>query len=255
MDKLNKKRRKTIKKNNKRIKKTIWVVLLSCLGLLALVFTMTSSYFVIDDIYIIGTNYIREEKVKDLIKDHNMNYWFLKERDIKETLSLNHLIDDVITVEKSFPNDIYIEVDEKRPEALLIYEGEHYLVSSDSTILEEVSNLSQGLPFVTGTEGLFSEIKVGNSLESQLSSSVESIFKSIAKYELNNISEIKLTEDKFRLYLDNGFLVKLGTYSDIEQKFDTLKNVQHKLYNLSDNYYLDLRVPSNPVLVENGKDS
>ena len=242
----------TMTKNKKiRPKKTIWAVLFIAIGLLALVFVMNSSYFVIDDVLISGNESVTDDNIKEKVFNKEINYWLLNKQELMNVILENHWIKEVQTIKKRFPNELYLEIEEREPQAVWICEGINYIISEDLVILEKQSNYPRNLPYLTGVELLKQEINIGKSIDQELSPYTEKLFNYLSKYGVENKSEINLDNGEIRFYLSDRRLVKLGEPQEIKEKVRALDNVQNDLQQRDSSYHLDLRVPKYPILRSN----
>ncbi|ACB84889.1 cell division protein FtsQ/DivIB [Natranaerobius thermophilus] len=262
MDKLM--RKKSTKNKKIRPKKTIWVVLLICLGLLALVFIGTSSYFEIDEFFFHGNHRIAKGELKSTLEKQNLNYWLFDQQKFKNNLLSNRWIKQVTKIDKEFPNKLYVEIEEREGQALIRDEEQekYYTVSSDLVVMERYQENPGQLPMITGlNEGQFEKVSEGEQLTEDFSEPMVEVFELLKKYELTSISEIRLTEFRYSqssggmmLYLTDGSQVKIGELRKLNDKFRVLSKVKSELKQKSDDYYLDLRVPEYPVLVDKEQD-
>jgi len=243
------KRRRSVKPKKKR--KLIFLILLLFLGLCTLVFISKSSYFEINEIYIQGNKEVTDEKIVEIVKKYNDNYWLLDEQELKQAVSDHYWIYNVDNIQKEFPDQLYIEVSERSPRGITSKNGRYYLLSSDLIVLKEVEGYNHRLPYISGLE-IPSEIEVGTNLGGDISSDVAEMLRMMPQVQSGLISEINLDLEKneINLYTREGTFVKLGELTKLEEKLTALDKLSEKLPGENSQYYLDLRVPQYPVLVD-----
>ncbi len=129
-----------------------YYIVIGFLGWNIFYFIFTSSWFDIEEINIIGNNYLGKETVimQGGIK-YNTNLFHFNIEKAHTSLLSNPWVTDVF-IKKIFPNQLNIDVVECKPGVLLSYNNRFYLVSEEGIILSvfEQFNNDFNLYIITG---------------------------------------------------------------------------------------------------------
>ncbi len=273
----NKRNKKTEEKEEKpqKISKKIrnWALILLCLGLFTLVFLSHTSYFEIDNVIITGNQRIEANKVLDKTGLKGKNILLVDRNSISEEISANKWVKDV-DVTTSLPNEVTIELEERKPTAVTPHEDNSRLViSSDLIILDKIlednnDNIGEDygyddnqLPLIRGlepnssTEGYDAGDKLNfNEVDPEKEEKISNVLYLGEKYVPDRTLELIFHNgNKIELLTDFGLKVRLGKLEKLEEKYSVLAAILPELEGEEKNKeyeHLDLRVPEYPTLKE-----
>ncbi|AGB41700.1 cell division septal protein [Halobacteroides halobius DSM 5150] len=228
-------------------KQTI-LIMIGLLIVLATVNIIYSNYFQIREIKIIGNHLLSDQYVLNYSKVNKKDSIFaIDPENIEDKLlKLSQL--KSVEVRRDLPNIVVIEIQERRPIAIIPFQSSYQVIDAQGWILEVSNNLfNWNLPLITGVNIKAQEKRIN------LSGNIEiaiSYLSKLSKKTLVEITEVHVTsQGQFLLFLKQGGEVKLGNKFDIERKAKMLDLIYQdvKSRNL-DVEYIDLRSKGNAFL-------
>ena len=140
---------------------------------------------------------------------------------IARKIKTNPWVEEVYVV-RELPNRLIIEIQERKPMALVKREDSLYLMDSQGVIFKKFEGEEANLPVLTGCaeDGKEDPVLVRKSIELINLLSASSSFP-----QIKNVSEIHGEENiGFSIFLDSGLCLKVG-FGDYEGKLKRLKPV------------------------------
>ncbi len=128
--------------------KLLVFVILLC-AVLAIYAIRFSSYFLVREVTVQGTDQVRPEVISDWMQEAEnsrrwgiipQNSWLILDRKNIERIILSHSprILKVTNSKRSWPNKIEVVLEDRRPDVIWQSSGEYYYLSSDGVIFEQV---------------------------------------------------------------------------------------------------------------------
>lgn len=236
-----------LKKKRKKRRRKITLLLLLITAIIT--FLVKSPYFTIDNVEVIGMEKIPMQLIEDEIKEIKGNNIFLfRSSEIKEILSHQEYF-KYIKIERRIPNEIVINIEEKKPEINYIKNGIINLLTEDGTLLEIAAN----------------KIEDGSTLidDVELPSVGENIYKDqeekkafLAEFrdlQKRNMSEIKIDtinmtnmENITSKY--NNLEIRLGYRDSLKDKLNKSINIIEEGQFENKYGYIDVSLPDKPVI-------
>jgi len=146
-------KRKSIKKNSNTHKKRtqpklnynliigmLAIILLSVL--LALIFNFYSAeYFQVTSFKFMGTRSIsQEELTQNLSEFKTQNLFLLNKNKVKETLLESYVYFDSVQITKVWPNELFININEREPSIVMINLNGAYVIDEDARIIDIITD-------------------------------------------------------------------------------------------------------------------
>lgn len=228
---------KTVKikeeKNEKRDNKIIKIALPVVLITVAMVLTLLSPIFNIQNIEIVGNKQITKEELKSL-SGINIDDNIFKVQNIKASNNIkqNAYINEV-QIHKILPNTIKIEIVEREPEYMLEY-GNGYVYVNKQGYMLEISSIKKDLPILIGTSTSKEDYKDGNRLNEEDLTKLGTVIKIMRAAQANEIDKLitKIdisNSDNYTLYLEAERKVAyLGDCSNLETRMLFLVGILDK---------------------------
>lgn len=161
------------------------------------------------------------------------NYFNLNENAIRSGINRNRYL-VYLSMNKSFPNSLVLNVKERIPTAYINYIGMGYLMADDGVILEKVNDTihPSALPGVSGIH--IQDIQVGSMPLSrrgeQMPVLIELLQELSAQGALSNVSHINMFEpDRIYMTTRDGFTVHIGDGAYLRAKIGTVRSVLAEL--------------------------
>lgn len=132
----------------------LYYIIIGFLGWIFFSFIFTSPFFGIERVTIHGNNYLCNEDI--LIQagiEFQTNLFHFNLKEASQRLLGNPWVDSVL-IRKKFPNQLSIEIAERQPKVLLVWDNQFYLVNKEGIILLVSDQLSNqfGLTILTGLD-------------------------------------------------------------------------------------------------------
>lgn len=224
------KRKKMTKKNKKkniikRILKKI-LIMLTFLGIIigSIIFLITSPVFNISLITVTGNTTISESSIIDLSGFELDTNMFIISKLKAEYLILQNPYIQNVNINRNFPDEIEIWVEERTPEFVIISNNELVYIDVNTYVLEKNCDNSLGLITITGIHTEDEEVIEGNQLSAEdinIFNEVYEILDIAEEYDiLNKITSIDITDkDEYYFNMENdGIDVYLGDNTNIGTK-------------------------------------
>lgn len=220
-------------------------LLVAALVVIAVAF---SPIFVLRNINITGNEFVSNEeicRIASIAPGENMLQ--LQTDEIKETL-LKDLRIEQVTVRRSLPNGLDIQVVERTPVAVVKCDYGYLDIGRDGTVLDAHRTLrDMPVPLVTGIE--LSDMFVGDKVaDANLSNALEYLDR-LDEYTLQQLSEVGISNPEYVTAYTNGAVqIRIGKLDRLDDKADVTKSfvmeLQTAKYPIE---YIDLQY-SSPVI-------
>lgn len=227
--------------------KIIYLITIGVLLILGLVSLVNSNYFQLEDIEIKGNKLLSDEDIITYCDLEDINIFNIDRRKLANKLIELPQIKGVV-VTRDLPKRLIIEVNERRPIAIIGIQSSYQIIDSEGQIIATTKNLAYwNLPLVTGVE----VINEGDQLEinSQIKKAI-SYLGLLSDQVLGEISELNITkEDGIQLFLVDGGVVKLSSNFDNKAKSKIFTSVYNDIKSKGQKIeYIDLRYGNNVIV-------
>ncbi|NWJ44468.1 MAG: FtsQ-type POTRA domain-containing protein [Chloroflexi bacterium] len=237
----------TLKADFKSGRIPLLVGLVLALGLVYWI--LTASNFKMTNIKVTGSKYLDAKAVIDTTGANQQNYFLLKEDDIAAKLRQKPYILDV-KVTKALPNELRIEVIERKTGAVWKIGDMYYMVDPDGVILESSAQPrsdASTLPVINSLDT--TQKKVGEKVEGVAVSSAAPILDRL-QTEGIKITSLDYSPTTGLIVVGNGktgtWKALFGTDAELDKKINLLKALQARTdlkWSLA-----DLRFTDKPVI-------
>ncbi|SFL28572.1 cell division protein FtsQ/DivIB [Halanaerobium salsuginis] len=226
---------------------TVILLIIFFLLLVSLSFSF-SPFFKIREFTIHSRNKIDQNSLRSYLTEfYGKNILFFNTDKLEAKLQQHNLI-SAVEVKKSYPSEIHIIIEERRPTAWIKNNGQQLIFSADGIILKEVSaDQRPAIPQITGFPYLFSGQKINFPVE------MKALLDIMSKFStgfLAQIARINRQEDGiYKLYLTTGGGVNLGSSDQLEEKFAFLNSILKDIAKDQEKVdYINLQVIKHPVI-------
>lgn len=197
-----------------------------------------SPIFSIKSIEVFNCNIISSDEVRDSLLLENKNIFMVTKKNIVTKLKNNPYIKSA-TIEKKYPNKIFINITERKPSSYIKYTEDNYLkIDYEGVVISSEQVPSSKLPIVVGLE--FDSFNVGSSLKVKNPAVfyiIVQIGQLLNEYDLiSEVNKMDLSDlDKIHIYMYNiDFYI--GNFNDIDVKIQKIKKVTPEIPNYKETY-------------------
>jgi cell division septal protein FtsQ len=224
---------KTAKFQAHKLKKFLgilgFILVIAWGGFIIKFFIYDSTYFDVKDILVYGTKqFVNAEDLEILIDSNlqNRNILYIDERKIENDIIKNFLGAKKITIKKSLPDKLVVNVTERVPLALL-YQNEGsqlYLIDDDGYVLGKVAPQYMDLPRIQYVQ----DIEIGKTVAPEIVPTTRQIIK---ESDANNlkISSMSFTPKYTRIYIADSTQALLSNEKDFGLSIKLLSSMLKKL--------------------------
>ena len=237
-------------KNRKRLKRKdkiftpFFVVFLIIVTIAILVFNLFKhDYYKISQVYIEGNKILTKEQILNKLNNPmGTNIILYDDKESEENLKKEELIKNV-SIEKKWPDQIIVKVEEEYPYMVITYKKDNYLLANTGKVLDKSSNtVNNNLPKI---KGIKNKPEIGKKFTDK-----ENLIKFI-----KSTQKLKYAKDIKEIDLENyneiGIII-----NDIQINFGDLKNYNYKL-KLLDSILKDIenkKMKAYAISLDKGKD-
>lgn len=205
-----------------RRRKLLFVILMSCFMVSALIFVLQMDCWRIKIVEVKGTERVSPEKVyKEAgihIGDHML---FISKAGVKKRIAQLSLIKN-IDITWRLPNRMIVSVRERQPFAYIVYKGKYYLVDQECVLLEKpVSRPNYSLLLIR-TENLNTKVIVGYPIRFPHAKQFLEVCGAMNATVGERAKEIVFSVEGVRIFLNKGLYVLLGEGDMAEQKMSLI---------------------------------
>lgn len=148
---------------------------------------------------------------------------------------------------RKLPDTVEIQLEERRPRAVLPFEGGFVQVDEEGVCLQKGSLGTSSLPVITGVK--FMTPAPGGQIQSEALQKALTVVKELPGGLIPMLSEIHVQGDQIIVYTLEGIQCRLGTASDAQQKGEVLMKVLNELKEKGKKIqYIDLSYTGSPVV-------
>jgi len=209
-----------------------------------------SDYFKVKNIDVQDNEHYKDEEVTILIPEViGANLFDINKKVVEDTIAeeLNWVKDAELS--KIFPNRIVVKLIERRPDLIIFYRDEYFLMDSEGVILDkiEMGDLDTFGDLILVKNAVSHGINIGEKIAKKNVLSCADIYKAMDSQMRSLIKEARIEDNIqgdiiFKTY--DGKEIIFGDGSVIIKKIEILK--QLSLTEVTD--YIDLRSTENPVV-------
>lgn len=187
-------------------------------------------FFRIKDVEIHTIRDIPGEAVLEMAGiDGHANYFGIDEKMIEKGINANRYL-EYVRMEKVWPDKVVLYVNERRPQANVLYMGLRYEVAGDGMVLERSTSMALDNGCVTVSGLSLRDIRVGSVLvcnhEQQFEAFKAVLAELAAQSFSGEISELNVASlDSIYLVTIDGYTVNLGNESELRAKVGTVRAV------------------------------
>ncbi len=132
---------------------------------------------------------------------------------------------ECVSINRSFPDKLIVRVAERVPCALLIFQGEHYLIDEEGFVLEKVQTGEFDYMVISGLGAR--NISIGSVINPQNKEQLSALISVLRELSLwkysQHVSEINVSSlDTIMLFVDTKTIVKLGDAENMHAKIGSL---------------------------------
>jgi cell division protein FtsQ len=209
-------RRKRIKTFKQLISYFIFLVLFLMLMAVAgwrlYAYLITSPRFNIEFIQVNATNFLNREALNaSLTEIKGRNIFLLDLNQIQKKLKANPWV-DYCFIKRVLPNKLSVEITEEKPAALLKYNGELYLISSNGVLLQKYDSRKFSdilLPLITdrsrcSIKALKLKLPLLMEAIKEIKTSYPQLLKQIAEFDLSEEDNVRLRLHEFTCLVNLG---------------------------------------------------
>lgn len=229
-----------IQKKHRRLKRLLSFLLILAIMVLLTSFSLNSSFFNISKINIKGISNLNRDNILHTSSINiGENIFRVSTRDAEENI-LQLPYTKSVTVKRSLPNNINIEITEREDKLLVRNISSYFLIDDEGFILNQIDTNLESLPVVFGLktdkidigDNLFSNLEIEEFEEFVKVSLDLDILSKIERLELNS-------EENVKILINNGIDVAFGSLNNVEYKLRLLSEI---LDNSKDNEIVIKRI-------------
>jgi len=220
--------------------------------LVAIYFFINSSFFSVRAITINGTKELQKEIVLDLAGTSvGENLIKLDIGQIKAQVELSSMV-EFCTVERKFPDQLIINIQERQAAALVSYRDGFILLDKQGYYIRLVNRLTDyNYPLINGAQ-LPIDLVPGTKVDGKGLKEALNLVSHVPPGKLLTFTEIHIKPDNnLELYTEDGIRVLVGDSSNIGRKLQWFFEIYRQLLegtNKSNIEYVDLSFDGSPIV-------
>lgn len=223
------------------------IYLIAFISTIALISFSLSPFFEVSNFEYKGLKILKDEEISNLLQEYeNSNILYIDHRDIKRNLLKQPYIESVV-IKKVYPDNIIIDIKERKPIAKIINDGQFLSFTSNGFIVEIGTKISKiSVPEIKG---------LGYSLnnnEIKFSTVLNKIVQALKVLDTDIRSRLETViynDNKNIVAYFNKIPVNLGVPNQLVEKFKILQSVIIKISEEKlDVEYVDLNLFKKPVI-------
>jgi len=236
-------RKKTLNRRRANFKLLARLFCLSAGLGLAVSYAVQAPALVVKEIRVSGIHYADRAAVHSAAKTAlGGNILLLRKGHVATAIERVSEVESV-TIRRSLPCSVQVELTERRPHASLVWNGSYYLLQSDGLAFHAMKSPAVGLPVIKVAQ--CAQAKVGKACSGSGVRSALTIVK-LARERRLNVAKISVDRlGDICLNMGSGFYVKLGQPEEMARKMTLLqKALAYKPSLARDAAYIDLSCPT-----------
>lgn len=164
-------------------------------------FIFTSPWFEIREVHIEGNHYLDHNKILSLAEsEYFFNIFMLDTSQIYKKLLVNPWIEGV-SIQKRYPNRLYIKINERQPEIVVFDQESYYLISHEGIILTVLAEIDKDYsPYIVKGYTL-NQRGPGDTLDRSILQKLQKIIQGLNSLFPGDFDEIHfVSENEFILF-------------------------------------------------------
>ena len=212
-----------------------------------------SDYFKVKNIEVQDNEHYEDEEITSLIPEViGANIFDINKKIAEETVAeeLNWVKDAELS--KIFPNKVVLKLIERRPDLIISYRGEYFLMDNDGVILDEIGrgDLNSFKDLILVRNAVSHRINIGEKIAKKNVLSCADIYRALDSQMRDLIKEARIEDNisgDIVFETNDGKEIIFGNGSEIIKKIEILKQLlkEEEYYTIIE---IDLRSTENPVV-------
>lgn len=201
-------------------------VLLAFCVLLACYFFVNSSFFVVGQVVVQGTEGLTESDIFDIARiPPRVNIFRLNLDELRDRLKQDLRIGEV-TITRKFPATIIIDIKEAKTVATMANSYGFVQLNDQGVILAAMKNFRQySVPMITGEK--LGTVFVGDQVERTDVLALLKYLNLLDSFAFQQLSEIKIHGNEATALTRTGAKIELGTFDNVEEKARFTQEILH----------------------------
>jgi len=222
----------------------------------ALFYFIHSGFFSLEEIKITGNEHIPTGELENLMGiARGVNLWQIDTTMVARRLSTHPLV-ATARANRRWPRTLNVQIQARRPAALLVQDGGFLLVDGDGVVLERIPGLGDlKLPLISGLDSP-GDAGPGKEINHPGLKAALAVTRQIPPDELNQLQEIiATTPDKLQLIWEGNIRVRFGDSQQVAAKLARLQEALQGLAGGEAIDYIDVSFAGPPVVKFNNNDN
>lgn len=197
-------------------------------------------YFVVENVDISGNSFLTKSEIISTSTIINGESLILLSTKKTEDFINNLAWVEKVSVEKDWPNNVTVRIEERKPILALSYNGSFIIIDTNGIALDIKANFSEvNLPIINGY--VPENISAGEPImSSELWGRLSKLTNNLPIYLLVQLSEISWYSNEVTLFLNNGLEIFIGDILEFNpDKLEYLMGIIEKIEDVEKGY-LDL---------------
>jgi cell division protein FtsQ len=233
------------RQRRQRLRRLIFFLLI----VTALFYFIHSGFFGLGEIKITGNEYIPAAELEDLMGiARGVNLWQVDTTMVAGRLATHPLV-AAARVSRRWPRTLVVQVQARKPAALLVQDGGFLLVDGDGVVMERISSLGDlKLPLISGP-GSPGDAGPGKEIAHPGLKAALAVCRQIPPGELSRLQEIIApAADKLDLIWEGNIRVRFGDSQQVAAKLARLQEALQGLAGGETIDYIDVSFAGAPVV-------
>lgn len=233
-------------------KRPILFLIMLLVILVAFYFFLHSSLFLIDHISIVGNKVVSKQDILNMSGiETGKNIFDIDTQASARAIQIIPRIKEV-KVTRHLPKDVKIEVLERQPFALIVYQDGFLVIDDQGVCLEKTDNCGMANQPIITLEDISPRITEGQKVNPQSIKTIREIMSALPPLLSEQIAEYHCSkEGQVLIYTLRGTEVRFGGLERLEEKvglFEQVMKISEKAKTNQFIQYVDLRYTGQPVI-------
>ncbi len=210
-----------------------------------------SEYFKIKNIDVENNTHYENEEILDLIPEViGANIFEINKKMVEDTITGGLTWIKGVELSKIFPDEVVIKLVERKPELIIVYKVNYFLMDDEGVILDEIDkkNLNNYKDLLLIKNAVSYNVSIGEKIAKRNALSCIDIYKAFDSEMKSIIKEARLEDNisgDIVFETNSGDEIIFGDSSDTVKKIEILKQI---LEDEMDYTVIDLRSWESPVI-------
>lgn len=187
-----------------------------------------SEYFNIRNVVVENNNYVSVEEITVLSEIKGVNIFLVKKNKLEDNVKKNPYIES-IDIKRRFPSTLVVRVKEKKIKGMIKFQNSFINIDSKGKMVQVINKFPNGeIPLIEGikVEQYAPGLNLINN-DSIKQTSLEAVLEVSDYKEYNGLIYSINIEDSYNIILKtvNGLFIKIGDWTDLENKLAYAYNV------------------------------